>query len=373
MVFRSDRTPQWSQKRVLWNSNEGLSHDLITVSAPFPSLPFETSLTGLSDAGSCISARRGFGREPDAGRRVGPFRLLERLGRGGQADVWRALRLEPTMMEVALKLIPERGQDPRRIAQLRREAERGLRLCNAGPGLVRAFAFGEADGHWFMAMPLVRGTTLAAILSGRRAYVLGRDPSDIADHILATLPEPEYVVAVLRLVGRVARSLADAHAARIVHRDIKPQNILVPKNHREGAFLCDFGLGRDLDVATPEQLLDGAGSPHYMAPERLLKSTGCEYRGEIFSLGATLYESLTLTLPVTIPNNLPRSAWPEFLAKNEPIPPSQLRPGLDRRIEEVVMKALARNPAHRHPSASMLATELESLARVLQNQTRASV
>ena len=268
------------------------------------------------------------------------------------------------MMEVALKLLPERGQDPRKIAQLRREAERGLRLGDAGPGLLRALAFGEADGHWFMAMPLVVGTTLARIISARRSYVLGHDAHEHADHALATLPEEQYQLAIVGLIAFVARSLADAHAARIVHRDVKPSNILVPKEYRRGAFLCDFGLGRDLDIATPEQLLDGAGSPHYMAPERLLKSAAVdEYRCEVFALGVTLYEAITLTLPSAIPDGMPRSDWAELLAASEPIPPSAFRPEIDPRIESVVMRAIDRDPLKRHASAYGLAIELETIVR----------
>lgn len=293
----------------------------------------------------------------EGGGRIGPYRLIERLGRGRQADVWRALRTEPTFEEVALKVLPASARDPRRLAQLRREAERGARL--SGPSLLPTYEFGEADGIVFMAMPLVVGCTLAAIIAQRRQLLRGTSPPEM--HQMAGLHHEEYRRAILRLMARVARAAAEAHAAHVVHRDIKPGNILVRDDHEAGVYLCDFGLARDTDVATPSQLRDGAGSPLYMAPERLLKLPANEIRCDVYALGVTLFEAVLLVPPVEVPPEMPRSLWASHLATTQPRRPSDYWPGIPRGLESVILRASARNPNRRYPDAGLLADDLERL------------
>jgi serine/threonine protein kinase len=311
---------------------------------------------------------------PD-GQTLGPYRVIERLGQGRQADVWRALRAVPPVEEVALKVLPAAAaaHDPRRRAQLRHEAERGTRF--ADPALLPTCDFGESEGLLFLAMPLVVGCALGELLEHRRAFLAGRPlPRDV--HPLATVPEPHYTRAIAMLVARIARAVSAAHAARVVHRDIKPMNILVRRDlaidgdgavrfsdaSEPGAFLCDFGLARDLDVATPWQLRDGAGSPLYMAPERLLKRPADEFRCDVYALGVTLFEALTLESPVDVPPELPSSEWAAYLAAVEPRRASVLRPDLSERLEDVVHRAMAHDPAHRHPTATHFADDLEQAA-----------
>ena len=156
-----------------------------------------------------------------------------------------------------MKVLPASARDPRRRAQLRHEAERGRRLV--GPSLLTTFEFGEADGVVFMAMPLVVGCTLAEVIDQRRAYTATAPPAE--PHPLAVGRRGD-VHPRRRGADRPGRPRRRRrHDGRVVHRDIKPGNILVRRDHAEGVYLCDFGLGRDLDVATPRQLRDGAGSP----------------------------------------------------------------------------------------------------------------
>ena len=91
------------------------------------------------------------------------------------------------------------------------------------------------------------------------------------NHPFAAMKGEEYQSGMLRVLAKVARGLARVHDQCIAHRDIKPANILLDNRHVGGAYLCDFGLGRDLEIATTEQMRDGAGTPMYMAPERLLR------------------------------------------------------------------------------------------------------
>src|SRR5512135_2311096 len=231
------------------------------------------------------------GRPSVAGCRIGRFWLVERLGRGCQGDVWKAIQVEPFIESVALKILTRAlARDPKRRAQFRREAERGARL--AGPSLLPTYEYGEVDGIVYMAMPLVNGCSLHDIVTYRRNPRSPRLPARL--HPLAFAPDAEYVRGVARLFARVARALDDVHVARVAHRDIKPSNILLDCGPGDGVFLCDFGLARDLDVATPAQLRDGAGTPLYMPPERLLRSPADEVRCDIYALGATLFEALTL-------------------------------------------------------------------------------
>ena len=102
-------------------------------------------------------------------------------------------------------------------------------------------------------------------------------------------------------LAKAALALSEAHEKRIAHRDIKPANLLLDNRRDGGIYLCDFGLGRDLDVATCEQMRDGAGTPMYMAPERLLMFAADEIKCDIYSMGVTLFEALLLEKPFRVP------------------------------------------------------------------------
>jgi serine/threonine-protein kinase len=136
-------------------------------------------------------------------------------------------------------------------------------------------------------------------------------------------------------------------------------------------YLCDFGLGRDLEIATAQQMRDGAGTPMYMAPERLLRATADEVRCDIYSMGVTLFEALTLQRPFEVPVHVTLASLPAFLAGAEPRRPGAVRPGFPRDLEAVIMKAMAHDPAHRHESTYELAADLDRLsARKLSRSIR---
>lgn len=325
----------WSARRKVWESSTSL----------------DLGVVGDRPGDGCPSALSG------RGGRLGRYSLIERVGQGRQADVWRAVSTGADAGEVALKVLPPSAsaRDPRRRVQLRREAERGARFTS--PGLLPTYDYGEDGGTTFMAMPLVVGCSLAAILDQRRAIRDGR--SVPGAHRLATAREPDYTREIVGLLARVACAADDAHGGRVAHRDIKPGNILVRRDHTSGVYLCDFGLARDLDVATASQLRDGAGSPLYMAPERLLKRPADEIRGDVFALGVTLFEALTLAPPVEVPPEMPSFHWARFLADAEPRRPSSLRPSIPPSLEATILRATARDPDQRHPTAGHLADDLE--------------
>jgi serine/threonine-protein kinase len=294
-----------------------------------------------------------------AGQELGVYRLLEWLGRGAQGEVWKARRLEPSGGLVALKVLtPSAAQNAARIAQFRREAERGIKLV--GPSLLTVQELQASDGYHFMTMPFVEGTSLRDVIKYRLAFLSDDEGAPL--HPFVTLGEIEYLGAVASALAEAGRALARVHEQRIAHRDIKPANILLDKTRTGAVYLCDFGLGRDLDFATTDQMRDGAGTPLYMAPERLLKLPADEIKCDIYSMGVTLYEALTLARPFRVPAHVSPAALAPFLAGAEPGRPSRVNPDFPSDLEHTIMKAMARDPRHRHDSAFELAAELERFA-----------
>lgn len=290
------------------------------------------------------------------GVRLGPFRLLRLLGQGAQGDVWKAKRTEPCVEIVALKVLnPALAALPWRLAQFRREAERGARM--ASPSLLPVFEFGEAEGFVYMAMPFVEGTTLQEVIRQRRARLDGQEFVPV--HRLIGLDDDAYLRSAARIMSQAARAIANLHASRVAHRDIKPANILLDSRRTHGVYLCDLGLGRDLDVATPEQMRDGAGTPMYMAPERLLRQSADEMLCDIYSLGVTLFETFTLRRPFRPPDGIPLACLSAYLARAAPCHPADLRPGIPSDLDSLVRKAMSREPAARYHSALELASELD--------------
>lgn len=306
-----------------------------------------------------------FGRRPrlvpsssplHPGARFGPYRLLTRLGSGAQGEVWKALGGGGAHRDaVALKVLnPSLRQLPKRLAQFRREAERGARL--AGPPLLRVLESGEIDGYPYMTMPYVEGVTVRDVIRARRAR---RDGDDFEPaHSFEVLGELSYIAAMGRALASAARALRSLHIDRVAHRDVKPANVLLDRGRPVGVYLCDLGLGRDLEVATLEQMRDGAGTPQFMAPERLLKAPADEERSDIYSMGATIFEALTLERLHDLPPGLPSQAFGPYIIASTPRAPRALNPALSPALEAVILKATARDPADRHASADDLAEDL---------------
>jgi serine/threonine-protein kinase len=290
------------------------------------------------------------------GMQLGHFRLLRRLGQGAQGDVWKARRQESRLDIVALKVLnPGLAKMHNRLAQFRREAERGTRL--AGPSLLHVFESGEIDGFLYMAMPYVEGKSLQQVVRARRAFLRGEPVAMV--HPLVAMDEEPYLQTAARIMMKAALALSRLHACRVVHRDIKPANILLDRNRVCGVYLCDLGLGRDLEFATSDQMRDGAGTPLYMAPERLLKAPADEILCDLYSMGVTLFETFTLGRPFDTPPSLPLACLPAHLARSTPKFPSDVKPGLPAELEGIILKAMARLPRDRHHSAQELASDLD--------------
>jgi serine/threonine-protein kinase len=290
------------------------------------------------------------------GGSLGPFRLIRLLGQGAQGEVWKASRQEPGGRFVALKVLsPTLARQPNRLAQFRREAERGLRLD--GPALLRVIEFDDSHGLPYMVMPFVQRISLLQVIRGRLAHLRGEP--EPAFHPLIEAKEASYQWTACRIMAITARALGRIHERRVVHRDVKPANILLDGRSPCGVYLCDLGLGRDLEFATAEQMRDGAGTPMYMAPERLLKLQADEVLCDVYAMGVTLFETFTLARPFQPPEGLHSSVLSRFLASAQPRRPRRLNPELPADVEVIIVKAMSRKPEDRHQSAMELAGELE--------------
>lgn len=289
-------------------------------------------------------------------RRVGRYLLVEKLGAGSQAVVWRALHYEPPISEVALKLVPVGGRaDRRHIARLRHEADRGRRISS--PAMLPTLDHGSADGFVYLALPLVSGCSLREVILQRRRDAV--DPPQ-AVHPLAATSWPVYWDTILRGLARICRTVQDAHDAEVAHRDIKPANILVDWNDPERIYLADFGMGRDLDIATPAQLsADGSGTPLYMSPEKLRGQPGDERSADIYALGVTLFESATLQRPYAIPAGLSGVVLMAYLSQQRPLRPTEANRRVPIGLERIILKAMASRPEDRYPTARALANDIE--------------
>jgi serine/threonine-protein kinase len=292
--------------------------------------------------------------------RLGRYRLIERLGRGSQGEVWRALQIEPIVEEVALKLLAhEQAKHPRLRAQFRREAMWGARLRS--PWLLPTYEFGAEAGIIYLAQPLVEGGSLATLISRYRRWCEGKPAP--RRHWLDQLPRPRYLGAIVRIAARIARGLAAAHAANVAHRDIKPANILVDRIRPGRVVLCDFGLGRDLRGSAPALLGEGSGTPLYMAPERLRRQSSDEVLCDVYSLGVTFAEAATLVCPFSVPEGLPESHWRDYLARSTPREPGEVAPWLPRSLQTIIRRAMSPDPRGRYPTMYAFAEDLERVLR----------
>lgn len=292
-------------------------------------------------------------------QQFGRFHLVEQLGSGRQGQVWKAIQLEPIVETVALKLLsPALAHDPKRLAQFHREAEVGAQL--ESPSLLQTYEFGEINGIVFLTMPLVNGISLDEVISQMRSGRARRPEGCWA--WWSWLTEEAYIRAMVRVVSRIARALAVAHNNLVVHRDVKPANILLDRQLEQRVFLSDFGLSRDLDGPPPLTPLYGTGTPLYMAPEKLAACPSDDTLCDIYALGVTLFEAVTRQHPLTIPEWVAPSDWVAYIARAKPRTPRAVNPRVPESLEVVILKAMHRNPAKRYSSASALADDLERLA-----------
>jgi serine/threonine protein kinase len=271
-----------------------------------------------------------------AGRTIAGYRLLERVGEGGTAEVYRAEH--GARGACAFKVLRERLRgDPIVVKRFLREAGYGSRVVH--PGVVRTYDFGEADGLYYLALEWAKGEPLADFLHREG---------------------PLTPVEAVPLVRQLADALAAAHSAGIIHRDLKPENIMYDPQTRT-VKLLDFGIARDAEQPPEERLTRTGffvGTLQYVAPEALSGEL-VDGRADIYSLAKITYYMLTGKNPHQ--GRSPRELFQQLLS-GRAMPLSEARAAVKfpPALQTAVMRGLARQPADRQPTVTAFADELEA-------------
>jgi serine/threonine protein kinase len=272
-----------------------------------------------------------------AGRVVGDFRLVALIGQGGMGQVWEAEQVS-LKRRVAVKFVrPERVTE-RQLELFAREARAGGRLHH--PGIVTVHGYGQSDGLAWIAMEFVEG-----------AWTL----KDFLDEAARAGEVPEgYDRRVAELVAEIADALQAAHEARVIHRDLKPQNFLITSDDRPK--VTDFGLARITDETALSMTGEFAGTYFYMSPEQVAaKRTGIDHRTDVFSLGVVFYELLALQRPFQ--GDTEHQVAAQILAKDPP-DVRTIRSRVPRDLAVIAGKALEKDRDKRFQTMAELAADL---------------
>jgi serine/threonine protein kinase len=355
--------------------------------------------------GACVDeatfsdwAKRSRAEEPVAqeevasleGHTIGDFEHLSRIGRGGMGVVYRAW--QPSLgRQVALKCMLRTG-DPKSEARFAREIRALGRVEH--PNVVKAFASGSQGDQWFYAMELVEGADLSRVgellahgsasdidvTDWQQAVSTASDEARQNEQPIShsdiphrpTAPRPMLARSMNRRGGRghitqvvqIVRQVADAahalHEAGVIHRDIKPGNVLVtPDGDR--AVLMDLGLAQLADESDGRltRTRQFVGTLRYASPEQVLSVGHLDRRTDVYSLGATLYELLTLRPLYGATDETPTHELMRKIGVSDPEPASHLNPHIPKDLEAIVEKCLEKDPASRYPNAAELSAELE--------------
>ena len=265
------------------------------------------------------------------GKQLGAYRVEALLGEGGMAAVFTAY--QPAMdRHVAIKILPRQMVgDTEFVARFQQEAKVVARLQH--PHILPVFDYGEADGFAYLVMPLVMGGTLSGLMHGQ--------------------PLPLSHIQII--VSQVGDALDYAHSQGVIHRDVKPGNVLL--DERGNCLLTDFGLAKIMQGAPGLSGSGGIiGTPTYMSPEQGL-GRPLDSRSDIYSLGVILYEMAVGRPPFSADTQI------AIVVKhiNEPFPPPrQLNASLPEPVERVILKALAKEPDDRYPTASAMVLDLRA-------------
>src|SRR6266487_3747842 len=262
----------------------------------------------------------------------GDYELLEEIGRGGQGVVYRA-RQKSLNRTVALKVIGlGHWATEAHLKRFRREAEAAASLEQ--PGIVPIYEVGERDGSCYFSMKFIEG--------GQLDEIVRRDPMPIRQ--------------AAELIAKVAHTVHYAHEHGILHRDIKPGNILL--DEKGEPHLTDFGLARLVESeSTVTRTLEVLGTPSYMAPEQAVgNNAAIGSVTDVYGLGAVLYQLLTGQPPFAGGTTYETI---RLLLNTEPRPPRLLNPKIDRDLSTICVKCLEKDPKRRYSSAVALAEDLE--------------
>ncbi len=264
-------------------------------------------------------------------RDFGEYEILSELGRGAMGIVYKA-RHKHLRREVALKvMLVGTHASKKQVARFYKEAQAAAKLRH--PNIVPIFDIDKRHGRHFYTMDFVQGKGLNQHIGSGEIYIRG----------------------ALNIVIKIAHALEYAHAQKVVHRDVKPSNIIIDMNGEPQ--LMDFGLAKQLDSGTKfTQTGSALGTPAYMSPEQAAgESHRVDHRSDIYSLGAVLYELVTGRPPFEGDNMM------KVIIKvlnHDPVLPRQINPKIHRDIQTIIMKAMEKNPERRYPDMKELAADL---------------
>ena len=267
----------------------------------------------------------------------GRYQLLRELGRGGMGIVW--LAQDPSLRrQVALKLLS--GAGPEDLARFEREARTAASLSH--PNIAPVYEVGVQDGRPYLAMQYIAGKTLDQALSDKR-------------------PSPRHSAEIIR---DAARAVHYAHENGVIHRDLKPQNIMLqPEGDASRIYVLDFGLARRTDVASSISMSGVVvGTPAFMSPEQAAGAADLDARSDVYGLGATLYSMVTGKPPYE--GGTPIDIIFK-VAHTDPPSPKKYTPTLHADLETIIMTAMAREKDRRYATAAAFADDLQ---RFLDNE-----
>ena len=296
------------------------------------------------------------------GRRIGSYRIVRQVAKGGQGVIYEAIQEDPPR-RVALKVLhlPSAVDDVAR----KRFKEEGAALAKIDhPGVVPVYAAGEQEGVPYLAMKFVEGKTLGEVLEALQGHAgavtlldWNRAASSATDRpdAEARKPHAERVAAIAR---DAARALQACHENSVVHRDVKPGNIMLDEEGR--VQLTDFGLARQTEARTKTITRRFVGTLQYAAPEALLPAgkRGPDARVDVYGLGATLYETLALRRPFQ-EYEADEGALLHAVQAKEPPALKKLAPWVPKDLATITMKALEKDRDKRYRTAAELADDLE--------------
>jgi hypothetical protein len=266
------------------------------------------------------------------GKHLGPYQIVAPLGKGGMGIVYKAY--QPSLRRyVALKVLPQRyTDDPTFVGRFWQEARAAAKLEH--PHILPIYDYGEHEGYHYIAMQLVRDGSLAQLLHGN----------------------PLLLEQIGYIVAQVSAALDYAHSREVIHRDVKPDNILISR--QSGCMLTDFGIAKLLEsTAHLTQIGTSIGTPTYMSPEQIRGDEDVDGRSDIYSLGIVLYEMATGRPPFQGENSQ-AIQWKHL--NEPPRPPRSLNPTLPAEVAAVILKALAKKREGRYASASAMAQVLQA-------------
>lgn len=300
---------------------------------------FEGSETVCPDDGAILEGGVSFEEQAVGKTLDGKYRIDGFLKRGGMGAVYRGTHLMLNK-PVAIKLIkPELVSSNEVVQRFLREARAAAHLSH--PNIVTVHDLGQtSDGMLYIVMELVPGASLKEAIQAEGAW------------------EPKRVV---RLVKAIASALGVAHRNNVVHRDLKPQNIMVTRDSdgNEIPKLLDFGIAKTLEPTSPALTSTGMvlGTPHYMSTEQA-KGAPADRRSDLYALGVILYEMLVGSVPFD------DTSIPQILIKHlteMPRPPSSVNPGIPMELEAIVLRLLEKDPDRRYQSAEELIEALDGV------------